>query len=239
MVRNRFEDRSGRAGLGLKRIKQLEMSPKLIWPGQIERIEFNLEQVTAIASVARSEVFWAFSEAVPLSVSDVAKSIGKSAQTVRYHVNELLKVDLLLVAEVRKRRSRVEDAYVHRALGNFTEKPPYSEEYAQQMIRGYRALLRSMADERSALIRLERVHPEMNVYDALRYWTVHLTPDAAAQAKRRLYEVIAQIEGEQSDDGIRVHIATYMAPALGETQGLYKKYTGQSMPGNDEDLSDD
>lgn len=211
------------------------MAQKTRWPGQVEQIEFDLAQVTAIASVARSEVFWAFGSDVPLSVADVARAIGKSAQTVRYHVNELLEVDLLMVAETRKRRSRIEEAYVHRALGNYTSKPPFSKEYSRQMIRGYRALMRSMSAERAALIRLERVDPEMNVYDALRYWTLHLTPAGAARVKKRLYDIIAEIEDEEDPGGIRVHVGTYMAAALSETRAIYQKLMGQPMPSEDDE----
>lgn len=58
-----------------------------------------------------------------MSVSDIAKEIGKSAQTVRYHVNALIELDLILVVDERKRRSRTENLYVRKAVESSTQVP--------------------------------------------------------------------------------------------------------------------
>jgi hypothetical protein len=95
-----------------------------LWPGQVDRAIFTLAQVRALSSVVRSEVFWAFSAFEPRSTNEVATAIRRTSPTVRYHVNELLKADMLIAVETRKKRSRIEEAYVHKMVRGYTPAPP-------------------------------------------------------------------------------------------------------------------
>ena len=79
----------------------------------------------------------------------------------------------------------------------------------------------------------------MNVFNALRYWTLHLTPEGAKRVKQRLYDIIEELEKEQSDDGLRVHIATYMSTTLSETQALYQKLTGEEFTSETENCDEE
>ncbi|RYG27760.1 ArsR family transcriptional regulator, partial [bacterium] len=83
----------------------------MIFPGQVERVDFTFEQVECLTSPVRSAVFWAFTSHTPQSVADVAKGLGKSAQTVHYHVNGLLEVGLLVAVDTRQRGARTETLY--------------------------------------------------------------------------------------------------------------------------------
>jgi hypothetical protein len=145
-------------------------------------------------------------------------------------VNALLKVGLLLPVQTRKRRSRTEDAYVQKAYGHFTPAPPFDPDYTEQMIRGFRAILRHMDRERAALIRLENLDPSMGHFDAFRLRTVRLSPAAASNAKKRLVDVLNEIAEDEDSEGLRVNISVYMAPTLGETQELYSRLAGQELP---------
>src|SRR5687767_4085828 len=111
-------------------------------PGQVLTANFSLVQVRALSSVARSEVFWAFSPTEPRSANDVAAALRRTPPTVRYHVNELIKADMLLAVETRRRRSRTEEAYVHRIVRGYTPAPPYDKEYLEEMHRGLAAIFR-------------------------------------------------------------------------------------------------
>lgn len=211
------------------------MTAKVHWPGQVEQINMDLAQVTAIASVARSEVFRAFNAREPLSAAEIAAAIGKSAQTVRYHINELLKVGLIIAVETRKRRSRIEEAYVHKALESYSIRPPYPPGYAEQLIRGFQAILRNMGRERSALIRLHEVDPELRDFGAYRYSTVRMTQETAASTKARLLETLAEIAQIDEPDGQRVNVSIYMSTTLGASRAVYEDLTGKPLEPDDEE----
>lgn len=194
----------------------------------------DLAQVTAIASVARSEVFRAFNAREPLSAAEIAAAIGKSAQTVRYHINELLKVDLIIAVETRKRRSRIEEAYVHKALESYSIRPPYPPGYAEQLIRGFQAILRNMGRERSAMIRLHEVDPELRDFGAYRYSTVRMTQQTAAKTKARLLATLAEIAQIDEPDGQRVNVSVYMSTTLGASRAIYQDLTGKPLEPDEE-----
>ena len=198
--------------------------PPLIWKGQVDVLEFNLDQVTAIASQARSEVFWAFGSETPMSAQEIAKEIGKSAQTVRYHINELVRVGLLMPVEHRKRRSRIEEAYVHPARGlYFKSQPGLSEEYVQQMDRGFQAMARFMGQERDAIVRLRNIDFDYNVFQVFVTYTVRFKPEKAARVKQMLLELLDDAEEMGEDDGLRTKVAVYMSLSLGESTKILKE----------------
>lgn len=211
------------------------MSANVHWPGQVERVDMNLEQVTAVASVARSEVFRAFNAREPLSAAEIATAIGKSAQTVRYHINELLKVGLIIAVETRKRRSRIEEAYVHKGVENYSLGPPYPPGYAEQMIRGFQAILRNMARERSAMVRLHDVDPGLQDFSLYRYSTIRMTRTQARKVRDRLRATLAEIAKTDDPNGVRVNVSVYMSTTLGASRVLYEEATGRPLEPDDED----
>lgn len=186
-------------------------------------MHFNLAQVTAIASATRSEVFWAFNQVEPLSVKQVAQGIKKSPATVRFHVNELLNVGLLLAVEYRKQRSRTEEAYVQAAMEFRTQLPPITPEYRELINKGFDSILRQMSRERSALIRLEGLDSDLNRYLAYRRHTIRVKPETAAKVKQSLLEVCEEIRNCDDNSGVRVHVAVYMSATLGETKDMAAK----------------
>lgn len=190
------------------------------WQGQVPILYFDLAQVTAIASATRSEVFWAFNAVDPLSVKQVGESLKKSPATVRFHVNELLNVGLLMAVEYRKQRSRTEEAYVHSGMEFRTQLPPITPEYRELINKGFDSILRQMSRERSALIRLEGLDSDLNRYLAYRRHTIRVSPETAALVKRKLIELSEEIRNYEDREGVQVHVAVYMSAILGETKEL-------------------
>lgn len=184
--------------------------------------EFELEHVTAIASASRSEVFWAFDKDEPLSTKQVAAGLGKSAQTVRYHVNELVAIGLLLPVEVRKSRSRTEEAYVQSAFEFRAKAPPVSQEYQEQMIRGFDSILRQMSRERAEMVRLMNVDPDLIRYLGYRRYTIRVNPDNAKELRRRLVQLAEDARELETKEGVRVHYTVYMSATASESQKFKK-----------------
>lgn len=190
------------------------------WKGQASMLLFDFDQVSAIASATKSEVFWAFNCVDPQSVREVAAILKKSPQTVRHHVNELLEVGLLLAVGSRQRRARIEELYVHAAMEFRTESPPITTEYREMINKGFDSILRQMSRERSAAIRLEGTDSDLNRYLAYRRHTIRVSPERAAKVKQLLIELSESVRDFDEARGVRVHIAVYMSPPLGESRAI-------------------
>lgn len=200
-----------------------------LWPGQIERAYLDLDQVRALASVVRSEVYWAFQTLEPMSTNDVAKVLRRAAPTVRYHVNELLKVDLLLAVETRKRRSRTEDAYVHRIAKAFTPPPPYDEDYLAEMNRGFAAILRAMERERASALATANEFPTFYENTLFRQSVIRVSPERIPELRQELADIISKYSKANDEQGTLVRITTYMAPLFGESERQFRETTGRDL----------
>jgi len=211
------------------------MPSSKLWPGQVEKGFFTLEQVRALSSVARAEVFWAFTGAEPRSTNDVAEAIGRAAPTVRYHVNELVKADLLLVAETRKRHSRTEEAYVHKLLWGYTPRPPMDREYLVEVMRGFASIMKAMELERTAALLVSNEDQPFYDNTAFRHAFVRLSPAKMADLRAKLEKVVYEYRDDEDDEGIVVHIVGFMAPVILESRRRYKELAGRDLPGLKDD----
>jgi hypothetical protein len=200
-----------------------------LWPGQDEEIIFNLVQLRALSSVARSEVFWAFSNIEPRSTNEVAVAIRRTSPTVRYHVNELLKANMLLAVETRKRRSRTEEAYVHSFVKGYTPRPPFEKEYIDEMNRGLSGILRSLEKERAAGMLVANEEPSYYQIMQFRHEFLRLGPKEIQELRKKLADLIYEYDDKQDPNGVSIHLAGFMAPVYWESQAKYFELTGKQL----------
>ncbi|MBS1713064.1 MAG: helix-turn-helix transcriptional regulator [Armatimonadetes bacterium] len=207
------------------------------WEGQVDVLYFDQDQITAIASAVRSEIFWTFTWDEPMSARDIASAVGKSAQTVRYHINELVRVGLLLPVEHRKRRSRLEEAYVQAGISNLTLPRPVPPEYQEQMNRGFDSMMRAVSKERALAGAVLNDGPELRPFARFIKSVVRLDASNAEKAQAILSEALRQIEGLEQPDGTRTNVWVYMSPSIGECRRvLNKKPLGNGRrPNRDDD----
>jgi hypothetical protein len=215
----------------------VETTPR-IWPGQVEEGNFSLTQVRALSSVARSEVFWAFSPTEPRSANEIASLIRRTRPTVRYHVNELIKADMLVAVQTRRRRSRTEEAYVHRIVRGYTPGPPYDKDYLAEMHRGLAAIFRHTEREREACLITGNEEPAYGVNHSFRQAYLRLSPEKIEILKKELSDVIYKYWGNEDAEGTMVHVMGLICPTLAESQDRFRTLTGKEITGSDEsDLS--
>jgi biotin operon repressor len=196
---------------------------------QEESAVFDLEQVKTLASAIRSRVFWAFDGAEPQSASQVGAALGKSAQTVHYHINELTRVGLLIPAGTRKRRARTEQLYLHAARRFFSAGPSAPAEYRAFLQKGFEAITREMARENAALHRVLSDVPFLGSFQGYRRISVRLSEESAAAVKRKLYDLLNELrEQPEAQDGVRVNISVYLAPTQAESRRLKPRGTPTS-----------
>lgn len=212
------------------------MSERGRFEGQAKVLVFDLEQVTAIASASRSEVFWTFSAEEPMAISDVAKILGKSAATVNYHTNALSKVKLLIAVGERQRVARREKLYVRAAEAFYSKPHPMGDEYRRQVARGFEAILRSTARDRAALHRAISQAPEFLGLSDFNIASIRLRPDDIRELIKKVQDLHLEYRAKADADGIRVNLTSVLVPSMGEIRASYQRATGSDLP---EDAEDD
>jgi DNA-binding Lrp family transcriptional regulator len=200
-----------------------------LFPGQVERIDFDLAQVECLASPIRSEVFWAFTPDQPQSVAEVALGMGKSAQTVHYHVNELVKRGLLIAVDTRRQYARTEKLFVHAAVSFLQLGAKAPREYRDQIVRNFQAITRTMARENEAIHRTVDVDPSFLDFSLYRRISIRLTPERARALRETLIDAIrAAAEADAGEEGTRVNVSVYMAPTVTESRRWRQRVLGES-----------
>lgn len=206
------------------------MGKAVLFPGQVERLEFNLDQVRALASPMRSEVFWTYSSSEPLSAQEVASRADRSKGSVYYHTAELVRVGLLLPVAERQRRSRKESLFVRAGLSLVGQPPPLSDEYRLEAARGFSAILRSLARERRVLHRVWSHYPDIASIALFRLHSLRLKPADAADLRTRLVELVEEFSARESAEGMRLRLAIIAHPDMGELRRAYRQATGEDIP---------
>ncbi|MEI7577084.1 MAG: helix-turn-helix domain-containing protein [Armatimonadota bacterium] len=83
------------------------------------------EQLKCLASPVRADVFETLKSKGRVSARELSTSMGMSAQTIYFHLNELLKVELVEVVERRAATKRPENVFAATALSyRFPEGQP-------------------------------------------------------------------------------------------------------------------
>lgn len=196
-------------------------------------VEFDLEQVRSLASPIRSEVFWSFRSHEPFSVSEVAKLLGKSAQTVHYHVNELVRVNLLIAVSERKQYARTEKLYVPRGVTNLSRPASNTREYRDEVVRGFAALARTMAKEHELANAAMDFDPDVSEWMLYRRALLRVDASKMAALKKRLREVMEDVSlYDVGPEGTMIHISVYASPTIGTSRDWLKQ-KGKDLPEED------
>lgn len=173
-----------------------------------------------------------------MSTAEVAAALGKKPTAVRYHVNELVKVGLIIPVETRKRRSRIEEAYVHKAVESYSRQFPLDDEYVRQVNRGFNAILRHMSKERAAAMNAKNVAPDAPISTMYIRQNLRLTPETAREIGSKLIDVIEEAKGRANDDGLRYHLGVYMTSELSVSRDVFEKATGKEMKESNDEPED-
>lgn len=186
-------------------------------PNQIERLELNLEQMRCLSSTIRADVFWSFHAIDQKSVSDVATEVGKSAQTVHYHVNALVKIGLIVPGETRKRRSRIEQLYVRKARSSLDPSIGATEIYNRYRHRAFKLETQRMAAEDSHFWGMMERDSDIINFAAFRKYRLMLTKERASKLRWDLVTLLMDAVADHtpaSEGGIQVNSIIYMRPTV-------------------------
>ena len=203
-------------------------SKKLKFPGQVEVLIFNLEQVRAVSSVTCAEVLSTVTGEEAISIREIAQEIGKSPASVGAHVKTLLDAGILLEVGSRKRRSRTEALYVRKGFFNRVKPEGQSLEFVEQFVKLYRAILRLADRQQEAFKRVAIEMPEIWPYGQLLHHQFWLTKENVMVIRKKMRELqdlaheMDEKDVEKWEDGnhVQIHLYTMITPTLRESSRL-------------------
>lgn len=247
----------GRELVGRKRYGQIEhevdfsfrfveLAPQLIWngcrrisphnmevkfPGQIELLPMNAEQVRALSSVPCSDVFSAFWPTEALAIREVANELGKSPASVGEHVATLVGVGLLIQVGERKRRSRTEALYAHKGLITRFVMRDHDWETIEFYLNRFSGQMRLADREHAAAQRAIHVDPSFQDYLAYKWSRVYLSPKNVLKVKQAiedLQELVRSLSEPAPGTGngeelVRATLTTMLLPNAGASHKIAEK----------------
>ena len=195
-----------------------------MFEGQVRSAFYTLEQIECLTSAIRGDIYSQFSDRTPMSVAEAAKAVGKSAQTVHYHVNELLDVNLIMPAGTRKSWARTETVYVRSAINSVIDESRRDEAYVDAVIRRFKALARSLAREREAFHKAWLKNSSARELSLVRWEVLRLSDTGITEAKKLITELRDTVREHQlSEGGHRVRFMTYLSPTVSESKEIVKR----------------
>lgn len=195
-----------------------------LWPGQIEDLFYDLDQVRTLCSPIRSLVFWSLDSYEAKSATDVAVEIGKTAQTVRYHLSALLKLDLIMPLSTRKKRSRTETLYVRKARRSLT-RGDAGPEYNRYIVRSIKLETQKIIREVAHFYGYREHDLPKRAFSGYRHFHMRLTPERARKLEddmRMLLQNAAEAQNIDEDGTAEVHAFSILVPTLPQTRAWAK-----------------
>lgn len=190
-----------------------------LFPGQVEKLVFTLPQVELLASPFKGDVFWAFSSTEPLSISDVAKELGKSSQGIHYHVVSLVEAGMLIAVGERKRHARIEKLYVRAGYLCIDMGRDGTPEYFEYRKKGFAGTTRAIAREIELLYDCVAQDPDYYDHFIFRRAKVHLSRSQVLELRERLLAILEELRARPVDkDEPKMHVLVYACPTAGQSR---------------------
>jgi hypothetical protein len=196
------------------------------FPGQVDVVKLNAEQINALVSVACSDVFDALSATDARSAREVAADVERSPASVSEQLAKLLQVGLIIPAGTRKRRSRTEALYVHAGrLTRFFLTDQSEDEVAQFKLR-FKGQMRQAERQHDAFQDALKLDPTYADFCIYKYHSIYVDRERALRLKlavtelqtlnHELSETSAEVRGE--GEFVRVHVTLMSFPVQQESQ---------------------
>ncbi|MBX3119055.1 MAG: helix-turn-helix transcriptional regulator [Fimbriimonadaceae bacterium] len=178
-----------------------------------------MDQVKVLASAVRNRVYWSFTAEEPISASDVSRDLGKSAQTIHYHVNELLRVGLIIPVSTRKRHARLEKLFVRTGVQVRDMGEDGTPEYNFYRQKAFAAMMRTITRESAMMYEL--MEHEKSVHDFSAYLRVvkRLSRSQADSFRKRMADLLIEIsQSKASPEEPQVHVVMCMRPSTAQSR---------------------
>lgn len=175
----------------------------------------TLEQVSALASYEKNEVFWEFSPDKPTTVVEVSQRLKKSRPTVHHHVNTLVNVGLLKAAATQQKGARTETLYIWPFPTFRHQGAEATHEYRKQSARIFAATARRMTQEVNLLMQKAPNHPELLRKTIFRHTHLTLSDEHFEKLRQILLEADQELNSlDEQEHATRYHVVLFANPTL-------------------------
>ena len=178
-------------------------------------------QLEAVVSPVRHQLLRTLGALGPVTVKELAERMGRSPESLYYHVRALEEVGLLEQVDERRRRGRAEAVYATVARTLVTDPSQTSPAYVEAMQRSAAALLRladrqlSMAFDRQRRSRSRRPTALM-----IRQYHARLSAKAQRELVRRLEELAEFVQANDDPHaGEMIALTLALAPLASRDEG--------------------
>ena len=173
-------------------------------------------QLAAVVSPVRHHLLRTLTTVGPESARELAQRLGRSPESLYYHLRGLEEAGLVVQTETRSRNGRPEAVWSAVARDIYTDPKQTSPEYVEAMQRSAAALLRLAARQVHAALERQRETGGKRP-PSVRCMQLHarLSPAAVRELARRLDEVLAFLrDSDDPDAGEMVAVTVTSAPVI-------------------------
>lgn len=163
-------------------------------------------QLECLASPVRAEVFHAVRTLGKASVAELAKHLGRSPESVHYHVRALAAAALLVLSETRPTERRPEAVYTSSAAAYRLPKGESRALVAKAVLCGQRQMMRAFMSAAE--------DPEAAKYLSTVRVNATLSLEDFEEFKRRIEEAAEFVSSRRTENGVRIGWSSLIVPSL-------------------------
>lgn len=160
-----------------------------------------------------------------MSIAEIGAELGKSSQTVHYHVNALVKVGLLMAVDDRKKHARKEKLYVRNSLYAYDMGPSGSREYHAFQAKSFGALMRSATRDVELGLDLVTDQPEVYEYLVMRRKLLRASKMQIETLKKKIFDLFTEVlEEDDGEPKIQIQSVAMIYPTQGQIRRWKNEY---------------
>ncbi len=193
---------------------------------QIQLLTMTAEHLQVLASSACSEVYTTLLATESFSIREVARELNRTPASVGEHISKLLDVGLIIPAGTRKRRSRTETLFIHKAI---TTRFPFENQSPESMTHyhdRFKSYMRSAERQLGAAISVFLKDETYFDFVTYKWHTGYLTRENALKVKDAIMEVQdlfdelqeTNPENRSPETHIRLNLTEFLMPTQRESE---------------------
>ena len=159
-------------------------------------------ELRALRSPVRQQLTTILNLRGPCSVGELAQHMGRSAESLYYHVQKLVRAGLVTLKEERPTARRPEAVYELVAPGILVDPKQRSAAFLAELGELYGSVLRKTARDLTRTLERDRhLGPEQQRHSALLFYEARLKPASLKKLRRMLFEVVDFLAQEDDPEG--------------------------------------
>ncbi len=180
---------------------------------QKEMVLSRPSQIAAISSPMRHLILWTMEAFGRMTVSDLAERLGRTPESIYYHMRALSRAGLIVEHEIRPTGGRPEAVYGLPAEVLVTDPTQTSPSYLEAMRRSSAAMLRLASRQIDSALKRQRSEArKRHAAFCMQHAQARLRPRDISELNRRIDDVMTLLQERDHPDGETVAVTIAGAP---------------------------